>query len=133
MPGLVIFSFMSNILGLLPLVVLLQSPFWTGSVEMGMGIEGRWNIILGIDRNGSQLGGVNVWVLGLFRNSFPHSQNRPFVTFRQYDLIPFTLPYRRKGGNNAHPHSSHCMLWYIAKHLPTLFCSNPFTQSHVVK
>ena len=72
-------------------------------------------------------------VLGLFSNSFPHSQNRPFVTFRQYDLIPFTLPYRRKGGNNAHPHSSHCMLWYTSKHLPTLFCSNPFTQSHVVK
>ena len=84
-------------------------------------------------RNGSQLGGVNVRVLGLFSNSFPHSQNRPFVTFRQYDLIPFTLPYRRKGGNNTHPHSSHCMLWYTSKHLPTLFCSNPFTQSHVVK
>jgi hypothetical protein len=42
---------------------------------MGMGIGDRWNIICGIDRNGSQLGGVNVWVLGLFRNSFPHSQN----------------------------------------------------------
>ena len=38
-PGLVIFSFMSNILGLLPLVVLLQSSFWTGSVEMGVGMS----------------------------------------------------------------------------------------------
>ena len=34
------FSFMSNILGLLPLVVLLQSSFWTGSGEMGMGMGG---------------------------------------------------------------------------------------------
>ena len=72
-PGLVIFSFMSNILGLLPLVVLLQSSFWTGSVEMGMGIGDRWNIIWGVDRNGSQLGGLNVRVLGLFSNSFLHS------------------------------------------------------------
>ena len=40
MPGLVIFSFMSNILGLLPLVALLQSSFWTGSVEMGVGMGG---------------------------------------------------------------------------------------------
>ena len=80
MPGLVIFSFMSNILGLLPLVVLLQSSFWTGSVEMGMGVGDRWNVICGIDRSGSQLGRVNVRVLGIFSNSFPHS---PF------DLIPF--------------------------------------------
>ena len=80
MPGLVIFSFMSNILGLLPLVVLLQSSFWTGSVEMGMGVGDRWNVVCGIDRSGSQLGRVNVRVLGIFSNSFPHS---PF------DLIPF--------------------------------------------
>jgi hypothetical protein len=32
------FSFMSNILGLPPLVVLLQSSFWTESMEMGMGM-----------------------------------------------------------------------------------------------
>ena len=38
-PGLVNFSFMSNILGLPPLVALLQSSFWTGSVEMGMGMS----------------------------------------------------------------------------------------------
>ena len=39
MPGLVNFSFMSNILGLPPLVVLLQSSFLTGSMEMGTGIS----------------------------------------------------------------------------------------------
>ena len=100
---------------------------------MGMGMLSGLQLSFAFDRSGSQLGGVNVRVLGLFSNSFPHSQNRPFVTFRQCDLIPFTLPYRRKGGNNAHPHSSHCMLWCTSKHLPTLFCSNPFTQSHVVK
>jgi hypothetical protein len=38
MPGLVNFSFMSNILGLPPLVVLLQSSLLTESVKMGMGI-----------------------------------------------------------------------------------------------
>ena len=37
-PGLVIFSFMSNVLGLPPLVVLLQSSFLTESMEMGMGM-----------------------------------------------------------------------------------------------
>jgi hypothetical protein len=37
MLGLVNPSFMSNVLGLPPLVVLLQSSFWTGSVKMGMG------------------------------------------------------------------------------------------------
>jgi hypothetical protein len=31
---------MSNILGLLPLVVLLQSSFLTESIEMGMGMGG---------------------------------------------------------------------------------------------
>ena len=35
--GLVKFSFMLNILGLPPLVVLLQSSFLTESMEMGMG------------------------------------------------------------------------------------------------
>ena len=39
MPGLVNFSFMSNILGLPPLVALLQSSFWTGGVEMGVGMS----------------------------------------------------------------------------------------------
>ena len=83
-PGLVIFSFMSNIniLSLLPLVALLQSSFWTGSVEMGMGVGDRWNVNWGVDRSGSQLGRVNVRVLGIFSNSFPHSQIRPFVTFQ---------------------------------------------------
>jgi hypothetical protein len=39
MLGLVNSSFMSNIPGLPPLVVLLQSSFWAGSVEMGMGMS----------------------------------------------------------------------------------------------
>ena len=38
MPGLVNFSFTSNILGLPPLVELLQSSFLTESMEMGMGM-----------------------------------------------------------------------------------------------
>ena len=82
-PGLVIFPFMSNILGLLPLVVLLQSSFWTGSGEMGMGIGDRWNIIWGMLGLGHCAAVVKSTVLCLFSNSFPHSQNRPFVTFRQ--------------------------------------------------
>ena len=40
MPGLVNFSFMSNVLGLPPLVVLLQSSFLTESMEMGIGMGG---------------------------------------------------------------------------------------------
>ena len=94
-PGLVIFSFMSNILGLPPLVVLLQSSFWTGSVEMGMGVGDRWNVICGIDRSGSQLGVVNVRVLGLFSNSFPHSLNRPFV-FRPHPVYTPLQEERRQ-------------------------------------
>jgi hypothetical protein len=39
MQGLVNFSFMSNVLGLPPLVVLLQSSFLTESMGMGMGMS----------------------------------------------------------------------------------------------
>ena len=77
MPGLVIFSFMSNILGLLPLVVLLQSSFWTESMEMGMGMLSGLQLSFGIARNRYQLGVVSVRGLGHFRNSFPQTHLPP--------------------------------------------------------
>jgi hypothetical protein len=73
---------MSNVLGLPPLVVALQSSFWTGSVEMGMGTLPGLQLPFGVTRSGSQLGGVNVRVLGLFSNSFPTPQIVPPSPFR---------------------------------------------------
>ena len=113
--------------------VLLQSSFWTGSMEMGMGVLSGLQLSFGITRNGSQLGGVNMRVLGLFSNSSPFSYLGSSCMILGILPPPFMLPCRRKGGNDARPRSSHRTSWYTSKRLPTLFCSNLFTQSQIVK
>ena len=71
---------MSNInnLGLPPLVLLLQSSFWTGSVEMGMVILSGLQLSFWMARNRSQL---PVWLgWAYLTKKVPRAATMPIVT-----------------------------------------------------